>query len=119
MKLLQRDLFLAFVVSAFSISVCAQATNYKFTFIERLATEKFGGSRDMAVAPDGSVFVAGTAPDDTLPVVGPQIVDQKSLKPELNGPSYIQKYDAEGNLIYDLRSNHRKSVVRCSTRDKN
>ncbi len=99
MKLLQRILISSFVVCCFAIHTSAQS-NYKFSFIERLATEKYGGTRDMAMTRDGSIFIAGTATGELLPTLGPQIVDYKSLKPDSLGVSYIQKYDANGNLTY-------------------
>lgn len=99
MKLLQRILILSLVAYSLASATSAQS-NYKFSFIERLATEEYGGSRDMAVMSDGSVFVSGTAPGDQLPTLGPQIADYKSLKPDAFGPSYIQKYDANGTLVY-------------------
>ncbi len=100
MKLLQSIWILCCAAGLLALDAVGQTTSYKFSFIERLATEKFGGSRDMAVAADGSIYVVGTAPGADLPIVGPPIADAKSLKPDAFGPSYIQKYDSEGNLVY-------------------
>src|SRR5580765_3667899 len=97
--LLQRTLVLGLIWMV-PLCISAQPAAYKFAFIERLATEKWGGSRDMSVTTDGSIYVIGTTTTTDLPVVGTPIVDVKTLKPEASGLSYIQKYDAEGNLAY-------------------